>query len=135
LATAFSSFAAKETAMIKQLKFVGVPTRDQDRALAFWTGKMGFKVMTDQPMGPAGQRWIELGIPGAQTGITLFTPEGQEDRVGTFFNGSFACDDVDFTYRQLSDRGVEISAPDRQPWGSFCEFKDTDGNSFVLSSR
>ncbi len=58
--------------MIKQLKFVGVPTRDQDAALSFWTTKMGFQVMTDQPMGK--QRWIELAIPGAQTGIVLSRP-------------------------------------------------------------
>ena len=44
--------------MIKKLNFVSIPTRDQDRALAFWTEKMGFKVATDQPMGPS-QRWIE----------------------------------------------------------------------------
>ena len=119
--------------MIKQLKFVSIPTRDQDQALAFWTGKMGFKVATDQPMG--AQRWIELSIPGAQTGIVLFTPDGQEDRIGTFFNGSFQCDDVDYSYRQLSERGVDIDAPEKQPWGSFCRFRDPDGNSFILSSR
>ena len=72
--------------MIKLLKFVGVPTSDQDRALAFWTEKVGFRVATDQPMG--AQRWIELSIPGADTGVVLFTPEGHEDRIGTFFNGS-----------------------------------------------
>ena len=119
--------------MIKQLKFVSIPTRDQDRALAFWTDKMGFKVLTDQPMGP--QRWIELSIPGAQTGIVLFTPEGHEDRIGTFFNGSFQCDDIDYSYRQLSERGVDIDAPEKQPWGTYSRFRDPDGNSFILSSR
>ena len=121
--------------MIKQLKFVSIPTHDQDAALAFWTEKMGLTVHTDQPMGP-GKRWIELAIPGAQTGIVLFTPEGQEDRIGTFFNGSFACDDLAFTHRQLSERGVHfVSAPERQPWGSFAKFADPDGNTFVLSER
>ena len=119
--------------MIKQLKFVGIPTSDQDRALSFWTEKMGLRVLTDQPMGP--QRWIELAIPGAQTGIVLFTPEGHEDRIGTFFNGSFECDDIDYSYRQLVGRGVDIDAPEKQPWGSFARFRDPDGNSFILSSR
>lgn len=120
--------------MIKQLKFVGIPTSDQDRALEFWTKKMGFAVVTDQPMG--NQRWIELSIPGAQTGIVLFTPEGQEDRIGSFFNGSFHCDDAEYSYRQLSERGVQFEAPpERQPWGTFAKFLDPDGNSFVLSSR
>ena len=121
--------------MIKQVKFVSIPVRDQDAALVFWTEKMGLTVATDQPMGP-GKRWIELSIPGAQTGIVLFTPEGQEDRIGTFFNASFVCDDLDYTYRQLSGRGVHfVSAPERQAWGSFVKFADPDGNTFVLSER
>ena len=66
----------------------------------------------------------------------LFTPEGHEDRVGTFFNGSFGCDDVDYTVRQMSAKGVEFEGPpEKQPWGTFAKFKDPDGNTFVLSSR
>ena len=120
--------------MIKQLKFAGVPTRDQDAALEFWTQKVGFRVATDQPMG-SGQRWIELSIPGGQTGIVLFTPEGHEDRIGTFFNGSFVCDDVEYTYRQMRDRGVEfVHPPRKEEWGTSAIFKDVDGNTFVLGS-
>jgi catechol 2,3-dioxygenase-like lactoylglutathione lyase family enzyme len=119
--------------MIKQLKFVGIPCRDQDRALEFWTEKMGLKVNTDQPMG--NQRWIELIIPGAQTRVVLFTPEGHEDRVGTFFNGAFGADDVEYSYEKLKAKGVEFdSPPKKQPWGTFAIFRDPDGNSFVLSS-
>jgi len=121
--------------MIRKLKFVGIPTADQDRALAFWTEKIGFRVATDQPMGE-GKRWIELAIPGAETGIVLFTPEGHEDRIGSFFNGSFGCDDVEHTYRQLKERGVEFEeAPTKQPWGTYAIFSDPDGNTFVLGSK
>jgi predicted enzyme related to lactoylglutathione lyase len=127
--------SAKEATMIKQLKFVTIPTRDQDAGLAFWTEKMGFAIATDQPMSD-GKRWIELTIPGAQTGVVLFTPDGQEDRVGTFFNGSFACDDVEYSYKKLSAKGVEFTGPpEKQPWGSFVRFHDPDGNIFLLSSR
>ena len=120
--------------MIRHLKFAGIPVADQDRALAFWTEQVGFQVMTDQPMGD--QRWIELGIPGADTRIVLFTPEGQEDRVGSFWNGSFACDDVAHTYAQMAVKGVVFDGPpEKQPWGTFAKFRDPDGNSFVLSSR
>lgn len=121
--------------MITHLKFASIPTRDQDAAVQFWTEKVGFRVLTDQPMGP-GKRWIELGIPGADTRVVLFTPDGHEDRIGSFFNGSFGCDDVDYTYKQMTDRGVEFaSAPQKQPWGTFATFRDPDGNTFVLSSR
>jgi len=120
--------------MITHIKFVGVPTRDQDRALKFWTEQVGFKVMTDSPMGE--QRWIELKIKDSDTGLVLFTPEGHEDRVGSFHNGSFACDDVEATYRQMKARGVEFEKePQKQPWGVFCIFKDPDGNRFVMGSR
>lgn len=121
--------------MITHLKFASVPTRDPDAAVVFWVEKLGFRVLTDQPMGP-GKRWIELGIAGAETRIVLFTPDGQEDRIGSFFNGAFACADVEHTYRQLIAKGVAFEGPPaKQPWGTFAKFRDPDGNTFVLSSR
>lgn len=121
--------------MIDQIKFVSVPVRDQDRALAFYRDKLGFKVKTDQPFNDK-QRWIELKIPGAETGVVLFTPDGQEDRIGSFFNGSLACDDIRKTYEELKSRGVEFTGePKSEPWGTFAIFKDSEGNSFVLASR
>lgn len=120
--------------MITHLKFAGIPVGDPDRALAFYTEKLGFEIATDQPMGP-GKRWIELRVADSKTRLVLFTPDGQEDRIGTFFNGSMACDDVEATWRQLSARGVEfVEPPTRQPWGTFAKFRDPDGNTFVLSS-
>ena len=120
--------------MITHLKFAGVACRDQAAALKFWTEKVGFRVVTDQPMGE--QRWIELAIHNSQTGLVLFTPEGHEDRIGTFFNGSFACDDVEHAYRKLVEKGVEFEGPpQKQPWGTFAIFKDPEGNEFVLGSR
>jgi predicted enzyme related to lactoylglutathione lyase len=120
--------------MITHIKFASVPTRDQAAALKFWTEKVGFVLATDQPMGD--QRWIELSTPKGETSLVLFTPPGHEDRIGGFFNGSLACDDVEATDRQLSSRGVEfVAPPEKQPWGTFAKFKDPDGNEFVLSSR
>jgi len=67
--------------MIKRIKFLGIPVRDQDRALKFYTEILGFRLLTDQQFSES-QRWIELSIPGADTGISLFTPEGHEDGSG-----------------------------------------------------
>jgi uncharacterized glyoxalase superfamily protein PhnB len=56
--------------------------------------------------------------------------------IGSFFNGALACDDVEATWRQLSERGVEFdSPPKKEHWGTFATFRDPDGNQFVLSSR
>ena len=121
--------------MITHLKFASIPSRDQDRALAFWTETIGFTLATDQPFSDK-QRWIELSIRDSDTRLVLFTPDGHEDRTGGFFNGAFACDDVEATHRQLSERGVVFeSPPQKQHWGTFAIFRDPDGNRFVLSSR
>lgn len=40
--------------MITHVKFISIPVADQDRALKFYTEKLGFKVATDQEMGPGG---------------------------------------------------------------------------------
>jgi predicted enzyme related to lactoylglutathione lyase len=129
----FSQHNLGEENVIKAVKFLGVPVTDQERALRFYTEKLGLKVTTDQPF-EGGQRWIELEIPGAETGIVLFTPKGHEDRIGTFVNTSLACDNLELTYSELKARGVEFpSPPTKHDWGSFAVFKDPDGNSFVLS--
>ena len=120
--------------MITHIKFVSIPTKDQDRALAFYTGKLGFKVVTDQPF-DGKQRWIELRVGNSDTRWVLFsTDEGPAP--GFSFNGALACDNVERTYEELSKQQVEfVSPPQKQPWGTFAVMKDPDGNQFVLSSR
>ena len=121
--------------MIRGIKIAGIPVRDQDAALKFYTEKLGFKVATDQPMGD-GQRWIELLIPGADSRLALFTPPGHEDRIGSFQSLTFWCDDVFATARKLASNGVEFTqGPKAEVWGTFAKFKDSDGNLFVVSSR
>ncbi len=121
--------------MIKGIKFASIPVRDQQRALEFFTEKLGFKVQTDQPFDD-NQRWIELAIPGSLTRLVLFTPPGHEDRIGSFSNVTFYSDDVDHTYKQLIDKGVEFSqAPQKADWGTSAMFKDPDGNVFLISSK
>jgi catechol 2,3-dioxygenase-like lactoylglutathione lyase family enzyme len=121
--------------MIKAIKFVSVPVRDQDAALAYYTERLGFEVATDQPF-DGTQRWIELRIPGADTRLVLFTPEGHQNRVGTFSNIAFVADDVERTYRELRARGVEFTVPPKsEEWGTSAIMKDPDGNTFALSSK
>jgi predicted enzyme related to lactoylglutathione lyase len=120
--------------MIRSIKFLGIPVRDQDRALAFYTKTLGFTIVTDQEMGGT-QRWIEIKPPRGDTMVALFTPEGQEDRIGSFLNASFTCDDVQKTYDELRARGVEFEKPpQKQPWGTFAIMKDSEGNQLVLGS-
>lgn len=121
--------------MITAVKHVTICVKDQDRALKFYTEKLGFKLLIDAPMGEGSQRWIELEIPGGQTQVVLFTPEGHEDRVGTNTNIIFMTKDVDKTYQELKTRGVHFTkGPANEPWGKYALFQDSEGNNFCLSS-
>jgi len=120
--------------MIKRIKFISIPVRDQKRALDFYTDKLGFTIITDQPFDDK-QRWIELRIPKAETRVVLFTTPGEEKRIGSMMNMSYECDDIDASYKELTKRGVEFEGPpEKQPWGTYAMFKDSEGNRFVLSS-
>jgi predicted enzyme related to lactoylglutathione lyase len=120
--------------MIKKIKFLGIPVADQDRAMRFYTEKLGMTVLTDQPFDDK-QRWIELRIPGSDTGVVLFTPEGHENRIGTFINTALSADNIDKTYKELSAKGVEfLGEPKHEGWGSFALMKDSEGNTLCISA-
>jgi len=119
--------------VITHVKFVSIPTRNQDAALAFYTEKLGFKLVTDQPYDEK-QRWIELRIGSSDTRFVLCKTD--ESRIGSFFNGALACDNVESTYQELKERNVKFDGPPKhEAWGTFAFFEDLDGNKFVLSSR
>lgn len=98
------------------------------------TPKLGLRLLTDQPFSNE-QRWIELGIPGADTRIVLFN-FGQDLKPGSKMNITFWADDVEATARELKSKGVQfVMEPKREDWGTAAAFKDVDGNTFVLSSK
>lgn len=120
--------------MIKGVKFASVPVDDQKRAVAFYTEKLGLRIVTDQPFSDS-QRWIELGVPGAETRIVLFKfDKGLQP--GGFMNVVFWSDDVQKTYDELAAKGVEFMVPPKtESWGTSAIFRDSEGNQFVLSSK
>src|SRR5690242_3215383 len=100
--------------MITKMSHVCVYVLDQESAFDFYTNKLGFKVITDAPMGPDA-RWITVSPP-EQTDfeITLipvregmnFTKESAEAmkelvKKGTFGFGVFQCNDIFATYEEL----------------------------------
>jgi catechol 2,3-dioxygenase-like lactoylglutathione lyase family enzyme len=120
--------------MIRGVKFVSIPVSDQDRALAFYTDVLGFRLLTDQPFSKE-QRWLELGIPGADTRIVLFK-FGDRLQPGGMMNVALWSDDVEATARELKAKGVEfLMEPKREHHGVTSVFKDIDGNILVLSSK
>jgi predicted enzyme related to lactoylglutathione lyase len=120
--------------MIKSVKFASIPVRDQDKALEFYTKKLGLKVVTDS-LFDGKQRWIELAIPRAETKLVLWTGEGQDKMIGGFMNVAFCAEDVIATAKEMKEKGVEfVQEPKKADWGTAAIFKDVDGNTFVLST-
>jgi predicted enzyme related to lactoylglutathione lyase len=120
--------------MIRGVKFVSIPVTDQERALAFYTDVLGFRVLTDQPHDEK-QRWIELRIPGADTRIVLFQ-FGDNLKPGGLMNLSLWSDDVEATAQNLKAKGVEfVMEPKQMPYGMVSAFKDLDGNVLGLNSK
>src|SRR5579864_1189721 len=118
LASRVFSAAKRRLLMIRGIKIASIPVRNQDASLKFYTETLGFKVVTDQPYAD-NQRWIELLIPGAETRLALFTPPGQENRIGSFQPMTFWCDDVLATAKLLKSKGVQFAQePKTEVWGT-----------------
>jgi predicted enzyme related to lactoylglutathione lyase len=113
-----------------------VPVSDPDRALAFYTEQLGFEKRTDVAYGD-GQRWIEVGPPGAQTAIAL-TPPGPSASPGSVSNIGFATDDVDASRAELRNRGVDVDDEVSRfgdPVPPLFFFRDPDGNQLMVVKR
>jgi catechol 2,3-dioxygenase-like lactoylglutathione lyase family enzyme len=114
-----------------RIAIVSVPVADQEAAKAFYRDKLGFEVVSDNPMGP-DQRWIELAPEGSQTSITLVTWFEQMPP-GTVQGLVLETDDIETTRASLLARGVEVSPIDETYWGKFATFADPDGNGWALT--
>jgi lactoylglutathione lyase len=126
--------------MLTNVGTITVHVTDQDKALAFYTEKLGFEARTDMPMGP-DQRWIEVAPPGAQTRILLYKPtpeapgadsyEVAKAKIGKNTGMVLEVDDIEATFAELKAKGVTIiDEATQQPWGWWGVFADQDGNSY-----
>ncbi len=126
--------------MLTNIGTITVQVTDQDKALEFYTQKLGFEKRADMPMGP-GQRWIEVAPPGAHTRILLYkaTPEmpgassyeAAKAAIGKMTGMVLEVDDIVATFARLKANGVPIvDEPKQQPWGWWGAFADQDGNIY-----
>ncbi|RAL24304.1 VOC family protein [Thermoflavimicrobium daqui] len=118
--------------MITNIATVAIYTDNQEKALQFWTEKMGFEQRENKPMGPNGN-WIEVAPKNAQTRIVIYPksmmPKWAEMKASLVFE----CENIQQTYTELHNKGVEfVEEPKKMQWGTFAIFKDLDGNEYVL---
>jgi catechol 2,3-dioxygenase-like lactoylglutathione lyase family enzyme len=127
-----------------RLELVQVPVSDVDRAIAFYTEKAGFNLDVDAS--PTEEfRVVQMTPPGSACSITIGT--GITDATPGSVRGThLVVDDIVAAREELTKRGVEVSEirhldagewkpgpdPERRRYGSFADFSDPDGNSWVL---
>ena len=125
-----------EVTTVDQVATVMVPVADQDRAIAFYTEKLGFELRADTPFG-RDDRWVEVAPPGAATTVALVTPmEGQE--VGVESRIAFDSTDIDADYEALKANGVDVDEEVMRmgdPIPPMFFFRDADGNRLLLVER
>lgn len=118
--------------MITKMATVAVYVDDQQKAKQFWTEKAGFKVMADHPMGP-NANWLEVAPEGAESHLVIYPKSMMEGWETKHASIVFTCDDIMGTYEKMKANGVEFAGePNEMPWGTFAQFKDEDGNDFLL---
>jgi catechol 2,3-dioxygenase-like lactoylglutathione lyase family enzyme len=116
---------------LKHLRLVSVPLSDQDRSMAFYTQTLGLELIAEEDM-HSGLRWVEVGLPGAETSISLVTWL-ESMQPGSLRGLILLTEDIDRDHDELSRQGVEFLGPiEEQHWGRFVQFKDPDGNVLVL---
>ena len=121
----------KSRTRITDVRTVGVPVTDQDRALEFYLDKLGFEKRLDVPIGDGG-RWIEVAPAGATTTIALVrSHEGVPAGVETGIR--FTTQDTDGDNMDLRARGVDADDVLRWPGvPPMFAFRDVDGNGLEI---
>jgi catechol 2,3-dioxygenase-like lactoylglutathione lyase family enzyme len=114
---------------------------DQDKALRFYTDKLGFVKKTDVPAGD--YRWLTVVSPAEPNGVELLlepdqNPAAQAYKQSIFAQGipatSFAVDDIQAEYERMQALGVEFTqAPMAMGPVTIATLNDTCGNLIQLA--
>ena len=122
---------------------------DQDEALAFYTGKLGWEVRVDVTVPELGNfRWLTVS-PAEQPdfAVVLMAIPGPPvmdaqtaDQVRALMAKGFAgtvfltTEDCRASYEELRGRGVEfVEEPEERPYGIDAGFRDPSGNHLRLT--
>jgi catechol 2,3-dioxygenase-like lactoylglutathione lyase family enzyme len=111
-----------------------VPVADVDRAIEFYTAKLGFEKRIDVPFG-GDYRWVEVAPEGAETTIALAPPR-EGDPVGNRETGiSLYTKDIDGYHAQLKADGVDVDDEVSRMGGPvppLLWFRDPEGNTLMV---
>ncbi len=121
--------------MITRLDKVTVYVKSQEEAKKFWIDKVGFVLSFERQMGP-NMKWVEVSPKGNNmTSLVLYPKDAmQQQNPAMIAHPSviFATDDVESTCKDLKLKGVEVSEIQSLGYGKMFNFKDQDGNPYLV---
>jgi catechol 2,3-dioxygenase-like lactoylglutathione lyase family enzyme len=132
--------------MLNAITITQIYVPDQDEALDFYVGKLGFEVTNDQQFGP--MRFLTVALPGQPDRAILLEKPGPpsmseetaaqvRDLISKGAAGGhlfFSCDDAYKTHAELKTKGVEITEePVDQPYGIDFGLRDPFGNHLRIA--
>jgi catechol 2,3-dioxygenase-like lactoylglutathione lyase family enzyme len=125
----------QSTTRITQVGTVMVTVTDQDRAIEFYTQRLGFELRGDTAYGD-GDRWVEVAPQGAQTTVAL-VPEREGSPAGRHANVGLTSEDLDADHAHLKEQGVDVDDVMRMggPVPPMFFFRDQDGNTLLAVER
>jgi predicted enzyme related to lactoylglutathione lyase len=120
-----------------------VMVKDQQKALEFYTGVLGFLKKEDVPVGE--HRWLTVVSPEQPDGPEVLLepmgmPAAKTFQKALYAEGvpltSFGVDDVQKEYERLTQRGVRFTMPPTQMGPvTIAVFDDTCGNHIQIAQR
>ncbi|HEY8858546.1 MAG TPA: VOC family protein [Gaiellales bacterium] len=113
---------------------IAVPAADQDRALEFYVGTLGFELRSDETFADGKMRWIEVAPAGASTAIAIAPP--MEDGPTAVDTGIvISTSDIEADHAALRAAGVDVDEEIAR-WGDpvppMFRLRDPSGNSLAI---
>ncbi len=108
---------------------------DQMAMKDFWLEKFGLQLLAENPMGP-NMTWIEVGSEQQSVAIVVYDRTLMEQQKPGFSTTCphimFTCSDAKAEFDRLAATGVEVFEFMKMPYGTMFQFKDIEGNEYVV---
>ncbi len=125
-----------KAAPVRQISLVCIPTREQDRAIAFYES-LGFEKRSDIEFGN-GYRWVEVYPPEGGTGLALAPPPGPQEITPINTGVTLTADDIDASHARFIELGIDVDAEVSRmgdPVPPMFWFRDTSGHTLLVVER
>ena len=115
-----------------KLELIAVPVSDVDRAIAFYSGQVGFNLDHDYQVTDE-MRFVQLTPPGSACSIAVSTGI-MDTQPGSVQGLQMVVPDIQAARAHLVDHGVDAGDVQTFPWGEFVYFSDPDGNGWAVQA-